>query len=148
MSIHRKGKGDCEHSINYYKNVCKCTSFSIHILEKLEADGFINGQRDFAVQNLPLQRVDYWMKKLRTIYPYGLNEGAKNSNLEQPTGKLFPTLPRFSNRRDNLEKKMCQPCEPTRFATTDILLAHIATFSPKIRSDNFRRILERIKRKI
>ena len=148
MSIHRKGKRDCEHSINHYKNVCKGTSFSIHILEKLEGDGFINGHRDFAVQNLPLQRVDYWMKKLRTIYPYGLNEGAKNSNLEQPTGKLFPTLPRFSNRRENLEKKMCHPCEPTRFATTDILLAHIATFSPKIRSDNFRRILERIKKKI
>ena len=51
------------------------------------------------------------MKKLRTIYSYGLNERAKNSNLEQQKGKLFPSLPRFCNRRENLEKdvSMNQP---------------------------------------
>ena len=47
MNIHRKGKSDCEHSISHYKNVCKCASFSIQILEKLEEDGFRNGQQDF-----------------------------------------------------------------------------------------------------
>ena len=120
-------------------------SFSIHILEKLEGDSFINGQRDFAVQKLRLQREDYWMKKLRTINAYGLNERAKNSNLEQPTGKLFPPLPRFTNRPKNLEKRRVD--EPTTFDTTEILLAHIATFPPKNKSDNFRRILEGMKRK-
>ena len=71
-----------QHSINNYKNICKGASFSIHILEKLEGYNFINGQRDFTVQKLCLQREDYWMKTLCTIYPYGLNEKAKNSNLE------------------------------------------------------------------
>ena len=85
------------------------------------------------------------MKKLRTIYSYGLNERAKNSNLEQLTGKLFPPLPRFGNRCENLEKR--RVIEPTKFDTTDTLFAHIATFPPKTRSDNFRRILERMKRK-
>ena len=134
MNIHRRDKSGCEHSINHYKNICKGASFSTHILEKLERDGFINGQRDFAVQKLHLQREDYWMKKLRTIYPYRLNERAKNSNLEQPTCKLFPSLPRFRNRRENLEKRNVN--EPTKFDTNDTLLAHIATFPPK----NFRRI--------
>ena len=102
MNIHRKGKSGFKQCINHYKNICKDASFSIQILEKLEGDGFINGQRDFTVQKLCVQREDYWMKKLCIIYPYGLNERAKNSNLEQPTGKLFPPLPRFGNKRENL----------------------------------------------
>ena len=48
-NIHQKGKSGFEDSINHNKNVCKDASFSIHILEKLEADDFINGQRDFSV---------------------------------------------------------------------------------------------------
>ena len=74
-----------------------------------------------------------------------LNERAKNSNLEQRKGKLFPPLPRFSNRRENLEKRCVN--EPTKFDTTDILLAYIATFPPKNRSDNFSIILEGMKKK-
>ena len=145
MNIHREGKSGCEHSINHYKNVSKGTSFFIHILGKLEGDGFINDQRDFAVQKLCLQREDYWMNKLHTIYPYGLNERAKKFNLEQPKGKIFPPLPRFSNRRENLEKRRAN--EPTKFDTNDSLLAHITTFPPKNWSGNFRRILEGMKRK-
>ena len=145
VNFHRKGKSGCKHSTNHYEIVCKCSSLSIHILEKLEGDGFIDGQRDFAVQKLGLQREDYWMKKLRTIYTYGLNERAKNSNLEQPTGKLFSPLLRVSNKRENLEKKRVN--EPTKFDTSDILLAHIATFPPKNRCDHFRRILDGMKRK-
>ena len=102
MNTHQKGRSGCEHSINHYKNVCKGASVSIHFLEKLEADVFINGQRNFAVRKLRLQREVYWMNKLHTTYPYGLNKRAKNSNLEQPTGKLFLPLSRFSNRRENL----------------------------------------------
>ena len=98
INIHRKGKSGYEHSIIHYKNICKGASFFIHILEKPEKVGFINGQRDFAVQKLHLKRKDYWMKKLCTIYPYCLNERVKNSNLEHPTGKLFPPLPRFGQR--------------------------------------------------
>ena len=54
MNVHRKGKSGCEHPLNHYKNVCKGASFSIHISEKLEWDGFVNGQRDFAMQKLCL----------------------------------------------------------------------------------------------
>ena len=136
INIRRKSKSGCEPSINYYKNVWKGASFSIHILEKL-GDGFINGPRDFSVQKLRMQSEDYWMKKRRTIY-----ERAKNSNLEQPTGTLFQLLPRFGNRR---EKRRVN--EPTKLDTTDTLLAYIATFPPKTRSDNFRKIVEGMKQK-
>ena len=50
------------------------------------------------------------MKKLHTIYLYGVNERVKFSNLEQPRGRLLP-LPRFGNRRENLKEdvSMNQP---------------------------------------
>ena len=45
MNIHQKSKSGCELSLSHYKNVCKGDNFSIHILEKLEGDGFfINGE--------------------------------------------------------------------------------------------------------
>ena len=97
------------------------------------------------MEKLRLQGEDYRIKKLHTIYPYDLNKRAKNSNLEQPTGKLFPPFPRFSNRRENLEKRRVN--EPREFNTTDTFLAHIAIFPPRNRSDNFPRILEGMKRK-
>ena len=37
--------------------------------------------------------------------------------------------------------------EPTKFNTTETLLAHIGTFPPKNRNYNFRRILEGMKGK-
>ena len=74
-NIHQKGKSSCKYSINHNKNVFKGASFSIHILEKLEGDDFINGQRDFSAQKLHLQRENYWMKKLRTyILPASMKE--------------------------------------------------------------------------
>ena len=85
------------------------------------------------------------MKKLLTIYPYGVSERAKNSNLEQPTGKLSPPLPRFGNRSENLKKRRVN--EPTKFDTGNTVLAPIATFPLKTRSPNSRRILEGMKRK-
>ena len=77
-------------------------------------------------KKIRLQRENYWIKKLRTIYPYGLNERAKNSNLEQSSGKVFPPLTMFGNKRENLEKRRVN--EPTKFDTAETLLAHIATF--------------------
>ena len=145
MNIHQKVKRGCEHSINHYKNVYKCASFFIHILEKIERGGFINGQRDFAVKKVCLQKEDYWMKKLRTIYSHSLIDRGESCNVKQPTDKLSPPLPRFSNRRENLEKKPLN--DPTKCDTTDTSLIPIAIFPPKGRSENFRRILEGMKRK-
>ena len=74
----------------------------LEFLEKLEGDDFINGQRDFAVNKLRLQREYYWMNKLRIIYPY---------SLKLLTGKHFSSLARFGNRREGLKKdvSMNQP---------------------------------------
>ena len=47
---------------------------SIQDLEKLPGDGYKNGSRDKEMYAHRLKREDFWIKKLRTIYPYGLNE--------------------------------------------------------------------------
>ena len=45
--------------------------------------------------------------------------------------KFFRQMPRFSNRRGNLENRRVN--EPIKVDTTDALLAHTATFPQKIR---------------
>ena len=124
-------KSGCEHSINHYKNSCKSAGFSIRILKKLDGESFINGQQNFAVQKLCLQREDYWTPKLRIIY--GLKERAKNTNWEQPTGKLFLPSSKFRNRCENLENRHIN--EETKCDTNETLLSHIATFPPKRRNE-------------
>ena len=42
-----------------------------------------------------LQREDYWMKTLRTVYPYGLNEKTKFMNKNSHKWRFFP---RYSER--------------------------------------------------
>jgi hypothetical protein len=49
-------------------------SFSIQIIEKLEGNGYHNGARDKKMYEERLKREDHWIKTLRTVYPYGLNE--------------------------------------------------------------------------
>ena len=78
--------------INHYKNVWKGISFSIQILEKIEGDSFINDLRNFAVQKLCMQWENYRRKKLDTMYPYGLNEKARNSKLEQTFSAIAQVL--------------------------------------------------------
>ena len=75
------------------------------------------------------------------MYPYGLNERAKSFNLEQPTGKLFPPLPRFANRCENLEKRFVNKTNQIRRNL------YLSSSHSKILSDSFYTILEGMKRK-
>ena len=98
MNIHRKGKTGCEVLIDHFTNVCARSSFSIQILEKLPGNGYKNGSIDAQMRKYRLEREDYWIKTLRTVYPYGLNDRAKSINSDIPVGKLFPPLPRHGNK--------------------------------------------------
>ena len=73
-------------------------------MEKLPCNGYLsNGEIDLEMLAVRKAREDEWIKKLRTIYPYGLNEKAEgketNSNVVHPAvRKLFPPLPRHGSR--------------------------------------------------
>ena len=98
MNLHRTSKVGCSHVINHFENVCENATFSIQILEKLEGSGYINGKYDPNIGEQRLLREDYWIKTLRTVYPYGLNVRTKYMCQEKPVGKLFPILPRQGER--------------------------------------------------
>ena len=98
MNVHRKGKSGCEICIDHFKNVCPGSSFSIQILEKLPGNGYLNGNLDQNMLKYRLEREDYWIKTLRTVYPYGLNQRTKFMCSSKPIGKLFPPLPRYGER--------------------------------------------------
>ena len=87
MNIHRTGKSGCERSIDHYNNVCIGGSFTVQIIEKLNGDGYKNGKIDKDMTKYRLEREDYWMKTLRTIYPYGLNDQTKGMTKEKSVGK-------------------------------------------------------------
>ena len=107
MNTHRNSKTGCERII-HHKNTCSNNnnsnnnfSFDIQIIIKLKGDGKDeHGRTKKDTLEERLKWEDDAIKRLRTIYPYGLNEKAKNKitgadNLRN-IGSLFPPLPRKS----------------------------------------------------
>ena len=104
MNIHRKGKSGCEISIDHYKNVCPGATFSIQVIEVLEGNGYKNGALDLDMSKQRKEREDFWIKTLRTIYPYGLIDKVKCKGVprDAPTGVLFDALPKYGERKSGL----------------------------------------------
>ena len=99
MNIHRKGKSGCHRMIEHFSEICKDCSFSIQIIEKLEGNGYKNGARDKQIYKTRLYRENHWIKTLRTVYPYGLNDKVKEGTDDVPVGKLFYPLTRHGVRQ-------------------------------------------------
>ena len=146
MNIHRTSKTGCTFMIEHFNNVCPGASFSIQILEKLPGDGYLNGAIDDEIRQLRLQREDYWMKTLRTIYPYGLNEKTKQMNREVPIGSLFPPLPRYGTKyletRSRLNRNVVN-----QLTSLDSFIEHILSLPLKSRGNELRKLLDGFKLK-
>ena len=101
---HRTAKKGCEHEIKHCKESCNGYHFNFQILEKLPGTGYDqHGNLDMEMLKIRKAHEDIWIKRLRTIYPYGLNELARgketdSSVLEPAVGKLFPPIPRNGDR--------------------------------------------------
>ena len=105
MNIHRTAKTGCKHMINHFKEACPGASFSIQVIELFEGNGYVGKKVCPSALKARVDREDYWMKELRTIHPYGLNERARGQDKNLPVGKLFPrvarTSPRSGHSRNN-----------------------------------------------
>jgi len=83
------------------------------------------------------------MKALRTLYPYGLNEGTKEMGKDIPIGKLFPSLPRYGPRRAQTEQRRVNRFP--EISDINSLLAYIKSFPASERGNKCRRFLEECK---
>ena len=85
---------------------CSCYSFSYQIIEKLPGTGFDeNGNLDEKCTKIRKDKEDIWIKKMRTIFPYGLCEKARgkendSSVIHEAVGRAYKgfTIPRSGVR--------------------------------------------------
>lgn len=154
MNNHRGGIGNCEHMINHSQNTCKGHQFIYQILEKLPGTGYDQfGDLDLEVAKTRREKEEIWMKKLRTIYPYGLNEKAKGkdtnaSQITHAVGRLFPPLARHGDRQcrtrlSRNEKQSVLSCDAF-FAKLDNLIHN----DIKQSFNQIRTILNNVKKKV
>ena len=115
LNGHRTFKMGCERRIEHSRSTCPGGfNFKVQIIIKLKGNG---NNKDQNQKEERLKFEDGAIKALRTIYPYGLNERAKDkitgADKYKNIGSLFPPLPRKSppirrerknrnNREENL----------------------------------------------
>ena len=90
-------------SEHYSSGKCQGSDYSVHVIEKWEGDGRTPTEAvDWVLAKARRKKEDSWMLKLRTVWPYGLNDSLNevSSNSigdEDIVGKKFPPLPKKSN---------------------------------------------------
>ena len=151
MNQHRTSKEGCEHIIDHCETICEGHNFAYQILEKLPGSGLDQFDKvDENVSKRRREREDDWMKKLRTIFPYGLNERVKDKNFsdESPIGNRYPPIPRTGIRpirsRENRNNRFSAVSAKDFFDHLDHLL------KTNVRNSFFeiRVILDRAKKKV
>ena len=146
MNIHRRAKSGCQIFINHFTKICPGATFSIQIIEKLEGNGYLHGAIDPETREHRLKREDHWIKTLRTVYLYGLNEKTKDMNQAVPVGKLFPPLPRYGEKYLN-QRSRNKINQNDTYANLDDFIQFITTFEHKTRGNEVRKLLDSLKHK-
>ena len=90
-------------SDHFSKGLCKNATYSVHIIEKLEGSGRDeNGEVDPSFTTIRRKKETEWMLKLRTVFPYGLNDRVGDEYMTDKNNTTiatkFPTLKRTHNR--------------------------------------------------
>ena len=90
-------------SDHFSKGACRNAKFSVHIIEKLPGDGRDeDGNVDSAMTTIRRKKETAWMLKLRTVFPYGLNDRVGDEYMSEKgncnVASKFPTLKRNGNR--------------------------------------------------
>ena len=90
----------CDH---FSSGPCKGAEHFVQVIENWEGDGHLpnRGGEDQDLTRKRKKQEDHWMLKLRTIYPYGLNDSLNEplkGVLDYSIGLNFPPLPRKYTR--------------------------------------------------
>ena len=114
LNIHRTATSGCEVFIEHFSTCCKGKSFTIQVIEIFEGDGYKNGIIDAEMRAVRKEREDFWMKTLRTVYPYGLNDQVKGKSSTDSIGSLFFPLSRYANRPNKRSRNKKSPLTHTK----------------------------------
>ena len=87
-------------SEHFSKGLCKNATFTVNIIEKLQGSGRDeNGALDSAITSIRRKKETNWMLKLRTVYPYGLNDRIGDEYMSEKENiniySKFPSLKRM-----------------------------------------------------
>ena len=104
----------CKILTNHFtKGVCSEADFNVQIIEKLPGNGRKGKYLDPKSTKYRKERELHWMLKLRTVYPYGLNDRVgdefKIERNQKLVAKRFPRLdkqyiPKSKGNRQNTTK--------------------------------------------
>ena len=88
-------------SEHFSKGSCKGATYTVKVIEKLEGDGRdSNGDIDPSVTVIRRKKETEWMLKLRTVFPYGLNDRIGNEYMVDKGNSIicnkFPSLKRHN----------------------------------------------------
>ena len=88
---------------HFSKGLCKNATFTVNIIEKLPGNGRDNdGNMDPAVTRIRKRKETNWMLKLRTVFPFGLNDRVGDEYMTNRdhcnVSSKFPSLKRTSER--------------------------------------------------
>ena len=108
----------------------------------MPGNGYKNGKIDLEMLKYRLIREDHWIKTLRTVYPYGLNERTKSMNIEKPAGQLFPSVPRHGTKFVSQRTRSSTKC---RLSNLDSLVHSIFSYPLEHRSNKVRILLSKLK---
>ena len=90
-------------SNHFNKGVCKDSDYTFQVIEKFEGSGRTERHAiDPKITSKRRKREDFWMKTLRTVYPYGLNDRVGDDFMRDQAsdriGLKFPPLKRCFDR--------------------------------------------------
>ena len=130
FSTLREGVSKCKRLCEHYTSgLCKDSTFTIRILEKLEGTGRLGtakrGPQDPTNKNKRTAREKHWILKLRTVFPFGLNDklGAESKVDEStPISSVFPKLFRSSRGIRGIKMNNNMRTDEHFFETLDNIL--------------------------
>ena len=121
---HSEKNGFCKIlSTHFTSGLCKDAGFKVQLLEKLPGDGRTGRKAiDPSCTSFRKQRERFWMLKLRTVYPYGLNDRVgdeyKTADTHIAVGSKFPNLGRKHARlKRGVLRKGTNNLTPNKFVT-------------------------------
>ena len=105
MNLHRRGKTGCPQITEHCNSCCKGESYSVKIIKIPSVNVHDeNGIFDENICRLRLGSEDFWMKTLRTNFPYRLNERSKDLMPGVPVGTDFFPIGRSGERNNRCHK--------------------------------------------